>query len=71
MIYFDYKNKIIGVEKWGFPFYWLSKIIYPGADKKINWSNFLIDILIWIMVVYVIVSLLDYLFAKLKYKKKE
>ena len=46
MIYFDYKNKIIGVEKWGFPFYWLSKIIYPGADKIINGSNFLIDILI-------------------------
>lgn len=62
---------IIGVEKWGFPFYWLSQVIYPGAEKIINWSNFLIDILIWSAIIILIVSLIDYLFAKTRVKRKE
>jgi len=62
---------IIGAEKWGFPFYWLSQVIYPGAEKIINWSNFLIDILIWSPIIILIVSLIDYLFAKTRVKRKE
>ncbi|TKJ20596.1 MAG: hypothetical protein CEE43_12260 [Promethearchaeota archaeon Loki_b32] len=64
-------EEIIGAEKWGFPFYWLSQVIYPGAEKIINWSNFLIDILIWSAIIILIVSLIDYLFAKTRVKRKE
>ncbi len=64
-------EEIIGAEKWGFPFYWLSQVIYPGAKKIINWSNFLIDILIWSVIIILIVSLIDYLFAKTRVKRKE
>ena len=64
-------EEIIGAEKWGFPFYWLSQAIYPGAEKIINWSNFLIDILIWSAIIILIVSLIDYLFAKTRVKRKE
>ncbi len=64
-------EEIIGAEKWGFPFYWLSQVIYPGAEKIINWSNFLIDILIWSAIIILIVSLIDYLFAKIRVERKE
>ena len=64
-------EEILGAEKWGFPFYWLSQVIYPGAEKIINWSNFLIDILIWSGIIILIVSLIDYLFAKTRVKRKE
>lgn len=60
---------IVGVEKWGFPFYWLSKIIYHGADKIINWSNFIINTLIWSSLVFLIIYISEYLVNRFKNRK--
>jgi ABC-type uncharacterized transport system permease subunit len=62
-------GEVIGVDKWGYPFYWLSQIIFPGAEKIINWSNLIINILIWSVMMFLIINLLDYLINKTRIRK--
>ncbi|MFX1371792.1 MAG: hypothetical protein ACFFCE_08020 [Promethearchaeota archaeon] len=63
-------TNLLGANKWGFPFYWMSQPVYPGADRIIIWSNLLIDILIWSFLLFMIICLGYYLLTKLKRKKK-
>lgn len=60
---------IIGVKKWGFPFYWLSQVIYPGSVKIIHWSNLLIDILIWGSLFFMIIFLANFFVSRFRIKK--
>lgn len=62
-------GEVIGSNKWGYPFYWLSQIIYPGAEKIINWANLLINTLIWSFMMFLIINLLDYLINKIRIRK--
>ncbi len=62
------KDNLIGAEKWGFPFYWLSRPVYPGAEKVINWANLLIDFFIWIILTFMIIYLVNFFFSKVKKK---
>ena len=59
-------NGLLGVEKWGYPFHWLSQVVYPGARVNVNWSNFIIDLLIWIIVSLFILKILEILIRNLK-----
>ncbi|MFX0136480.1 MAG: hypothetical protein ACFFDN_22765 [Candidatus Hodarchaeota archaeon] len=57
---------LIGSDTWGFPFYWVSQVIYPGAEKTVNWSNLILDILIWSLIMFLTISLIEYLIVKIK-----
>ncbi|MFX1488129.1 MAG: hypothetical protein ACFFBI_03210 [Promethearchaeota archaeon] len=57
---------IIGVNKWGYPFYWLSQVVYPEAKINTNWSNLIIDVLIWIISTLLILKLLEIIIRNLK-----
>lgn len=60
---------LIGVGKWGFPFYWLSQIVYPGSEKVVNWSNFIINVLIWSFISFLIIYISNYFVIRLKNRK--
>ncbi|MFX1303138.1 MAG: hypothetical protein ACFE9X_07255 [Promethearchaeota archaeon] len=62
-------GEVMGIERWGFPFYWLSRLVYPGAEKTINWSNLLINILAWSFIMFLIINLVDYIRIKFKHRK--
>ena len=62
-------NGLLGSERWGFPFYWITQIIVPGAEKIINWSNFIINTLIWGSLVFIMSNLILYLLLKNKNRK--
>ncbi len=62
-------DEIVGVERWGFPFFWLSQVIYPGTEKIIHWSNLLIDILVWGCSLFMTIYLTDFLISKFRIKK--
>jgi len=62
-------NGLIGSERWGFPFYWTSQSVVPGAEKEIIWSNFIINTLIWSFLVFLINYVLVSLLIKVKNKK--
>ncbi|UCD00942.1 MAG: hypothetical protein JSV23_08660 [Promethearchaeota archaeon] len=57
---------LIGSDTWGFPFYWLSQIIYPGAEKNVNWSNLILDILIWSFIMFLTINLIEFLIIKIR-----
>lgn len=59
-------GKLLGIKKWGYPFYWLSQVIYPGATKNVNWSNFIIDVLIWSIFAINILNLFEILIKNLR-----
>ena len=63
-------NGLIGSERWGFPFYWITQVIVPGAEKIINWSNFINNTLIWGSIVFIVNYLIVYLSIKYKNKKE-
>ncbi len=63
-------NGLIGSERWGFPFFWITQAIVPGAVKVINWSNFIINILFWGSIVFLINVTIVFLIFKFKKKKK-
>ncbi|MFX0104859.1 MAG: hypothetical protein ACFE75_05170 [Candidatus Hodarchaeota archaeon] len=61
----------IGSNIWGFPFYWMSQIIYPGAEKTVIWSNLILDILIWSLIMFLVINLLEYLIIKIRKSNKK
>lgn len=62
-------NGLIGCARWGFPFYWITQVIVPGAEKVINWSNFIINTLIWGSLVFIMNNLIIYLLIRNKNRK--
>ena len=63
-------NGLIGSERWGFPIYWITQAIVPGAVKVINWSNFIINTLFWGSLVFLMNYLVIYILLKYKSRKK-
>jgi hypothetical protein len=62
---------MIGVRKWGYPFYWLSQVVYPGAKINLNWSNLIIDILILVISTFLILVGLEIIIRNIKKFKKK
>ena len=62
---------LIGTRKWGYPFYWLSQVVYPGAKIHTNWSNLIIDILIWVISTFLILVGLEINFRNIRKLKKK
>ena len=62
-------NGLIGSERWGFPFYWITQAIYPGAEKVINWTNFIINIMFWGSIIFILNYLIIYLILRYKNRK--
>jgi len=48
---------LIGVSYWGVPFAWLKQVVYPGATKEIIWHGLLMDIVTWVMLSGVVITL--------------
>jgi hypothetical protein len=59
----------IGIQKWGYPFYWLSIVITPEAGLTITWAFLLFDILFWILILFILISLVNLIFIKIKKKR--
>jgi hypothetical protein len=59
-------NGLIGSEKWGFPFYWITQAIVPGAEKVIDWSNFILNTLFWGSLIFILNYLITYLILRYK-----
>jgi hypothetical protein len=47
----------IGVQAMGFPFGWLTQVVYPGAPMQIDWIGLILDIVIWSVIGLVIIQL--------------
>lgn len=62
-------GEVMGIERWGFPFYWLTRLVYPGAEKTISWPNLLINILAWSIIMFLIINLITFIRIKVKYRK--
>ncbi len=50
---------MLGTQQYGFPFFWLTQMVYPGASPVINWFGLVADISIWTIVVLVIIHSLS------------
>ncbi len=48
---------LIGVSYWGIPFAWLKRVVYPGASKEIIWQGLLLDVIIWILLSGIVLTL--------------
>ncbi|MFX1356783.1 MAG: hypothetical protein ACFFA8_05805 [Promethearchaeota archaeon] len=59
-------TSIIGIQKWGYPFYWLSKPIYPDAVVNITWAFLIFDILFWILISLILIEVFSLLLKKIK-----
>jgi len=44
---------LLGVALRGFPFAWMSQVIYPNAPIKIEYDGFLLDVIVWTFVFYI------------------
>jgi len=44
---------LLGVALHGFPFAWMSQVIYPNAPIKIEYDGFLLDVFFWASVFYI------------------
>lgn len=62
-------NGLIGSERWGYPFYWITRVVVPGAEKVINWSNFIINAVFWGSLILIVNYLIVYLLFRYKNKK--
>ena len=64
-------GSIIGIQKWGYPLYWLSKAITPEAVLDITWAFLIFDILFWISILFILISFVNLIFNKIKKKIAE
>ena len=44
---------LLGVALRGFPFAWMSQVIYPNAPIKIEYEGFLLDAIFWASIFYI------------------
>lgn len=49
---------LLGASYWGYILPWLRQIIVPGAIKTVMWLNFAVDVLIWMLIAYIVLTLL-------------
>ena len=63
-------TSIIGVQKWGYPFYWLSKAISPDAVLDIIWGFLIFDIIFWILISFILIEVIRLLLKKKSKKIK-
>jgi hypothetical protein len=57
-------GSLIGSQKWGYLFYWLSQAIYPGAPIEVLWLNLIINCIFWIFTFFLIIKLIDFLIIR-------
>ncbi|MFW9771224.1 MAG: hypothetical protein ACFFFB_01325 [Candidatus Heimdallarchaeota archaeon] len=57
-------GSLLGSQQWGYPIYWLSQVIYPGAPIEISWLTFLFDVIVWTLSFFLILKLTDFLIKK-------
>jgi len=43
---------LLGVSYWGYLLPWAMRTVYPGAPFEILWINFIVDIIIWSVLIY-------------------
>ncbi|MFQ6020985.1 MAG: hypothetical protein ACE5J4_03155 [Candidatus Aenigmatarchaeota archaeon] len=48
---------VIGITYWGYPLYWLKRVVVPDAPYEISWVNLVTDIIIWFIMVFVILKI--------------
>lgn len=63
-------GNLLGITKWGYLFYWLSKVVYPGSTKIVNWSNFIMDIFIWSISAILVIKLFEFLIKYFNTRKR-
>jgi len=69
---FSNLDTLVGVSRWGYPLYWLSKmVIGPQYSPPLDivWLNLIIDVIIWSIIVYLI--LLELVILREYFSKKE
>jgi len=44
---------LLGVALRGFPFAWISQVVYPGAPTKIEYDGLVLDLIFWALVFYI------------------
>jgi len=52
---------LLGVKLRGFPLAWVSQVVHPGTLPQILWQPFLVDFLVW----FIVISLVYFGFRKL------
>lgn len=49
---------LLGTSKYGFPFAWLSQLLYPiGSPLTLLWTGLILDLLVWITAVFLIITI--------------
>ena len=43
---------LLGVSYFGYFLPWLKRIVYPGAPLEVIWINFIVNIVIWSVLIY-------------------
>jgi hypothetical protein len=50
---------LVGATWHGWPFAWRYVIVYPGSPENYDFKNFLLDVIVWFIVILVIGGLLS------------
>ena len=45
---------LVGVRARGFPFAWITQVVYPGALPQFLWEAFFADYLIWLVLISIV-----------------
>jgi hypothetical protein len=62
---------LLGVSYWGYLLPWMMQVVYLGAPLEIIWINFIVDIIIWSVLIYLgLVSIEEEKKKPVKKKKK-
>jgi len=50
---------MLGAGHWGYVLPWLTKVVYPGSATEIVWRNLAMDVVIWTLVSYAFILLIE------------
>lgn len=67
--FFSNQEGIVGAGRWGYPLHWLSRMVTSpeySSPYDIVWSNFVIDIAIWTVIIFIV---LMFVYRKDLFKK--
>jgi hypothetical protein len=48
-------DPLLGVNYWGYPLGWLKQEVYPEAPKLLIWQNFVIDLVVLTLIVFLMI----------------